>query len=109
MSLTAPSRDSVLLRDLILVLSFTNVIASGWSIAVPFALLGIANTTLTPRFILNIRELHSRDVRGGNGNIDNGFGFSTLSAHVGAVSDIAFAEGQNPESEQGDDIPVGEQ
>ena len=97
----------MLLRDLIVVLNFTNI-ASGWGIAIPFALLGIANITLSPRFILNIRELHSRDVRGGNGNIDSGFGFSTLSAQVGAVSDIAFAEGQNPESEQGDDIPIGE-
>lgn len=101
----------MLLHDLIVVLNFSNV-ASGWGVAIPYALSGIIVITLSPRFIMNIRELHARDIRGGHrNNIDSGFGFSTLSGRAGNMSEIMFAEiGQNPGSEQGEEMPVrGEQ
>ncbi|KAG9316039.1 hypothetical protein JVU11DRAFT_3702 [Chiua virens] len=43
--------------------------------------------TLSPRFIISIRELHAHDLQGRRGSgIDTGFGLSALSTH-GAVGE----------------------
>ena len=48
--------------------------------------------TLTPRFILSIRELYARDVEGRRGEgIDTGFGLS-LSGRGAVVTPIAFTD-----------------
>lgn len=47
--------------------------------------------TLTPRFIISIRELYARDVQGRRGGgIDTGFGLSLSSRSVGGT-EIVFA------------------
>lgn len=52
--------------------------------------------TLTPRFILSIRELHARDVQGRRGEgIDSGFGLAISSRSAGGtavVLDVAQDE-----------------
>ena len=63
--------------------------------------------TLTPRFIISIRELYARDVqcRRGEG-IDTGFG---LTSGRGAVeAEVVFAgAGQNEGTEDIEEIPRG--
>jgi len=59
--------------------------------------------TLTPRFILNIREVHSRSIYGGRGyGIDTGFGLTVLSSHGASRSSIAFA----PDGGEREGFPV---
>jgi len=51
-------------------------------------------STLTPRFILTIREMYACSVYGRRGHgIDTGFGLSALSSHGASRSSIVFADG----------------
>ena len=60
--------------------------------------------TLTPRFIMGIRELHARDVQGRRGGgIDTGFGLSSSSA--GGIS-IMFANVGQIELGDVEEIPM---
>ena len=48
--------------------------------------------TLTPRFIMSLRELYARDVQGRRGGgIDTGFGLSSSSYGAGGMA-IVFAD-----------------
>lgn len=59
--------------------------------------------TLTPRFILSIRELYARDVQGRRGEgIDNGFGL--LSTDRGAVGTAMVFADVEPNEELEDDV-----
>jgi len=50
--------------------------------------------TLTPRFILSIREMYARSIYGGTGHwIDSGFGLAALSSFGVSRSSIVFAGG----------------
>ena len=53
--------------------------------------------TLTPRFIMGLRELAARDVQGScGGGIDSGFGLSSSNSNAGTA--IVFADvGKNEE------------
>ena len=50
--------------------------------------------TIMPRFIIGVRELYDRDLRGRFQGIDSGFGVLSQSivSQNGAVSTIAFAD-----------------
>lgn len=49
--------------------------------------------TLTPRFIMSMRELYARDAQGGRGGgIDTGFGLSTFSADGADETAMVFAD-----------------
>ena len=63
--------------------------------------------TLSPRFILSIRELYARDVQGRRGEgIDTGFGLST--GRGAGRSAIMFVDvEQNEESEHVEEVPRG--
>ena len=63
--------------------------------------------TLSPRFILSIRELYARDVQGRRGEgIDTGFGLS--SGRGAGRSAFAFADvEQNEGSEDIEEVPRG--
>ena len=63
--------------------------------------------TLTPRFILSIREMYVRDVRGRRGSgIDTGFGLSSSGRDAGGTA-IVFADvEQNERSEGIEEIPM---
>lgn len=55
--------------------------------------------TLTPRFILSVRELYARDVRGRREGIDTGFGLS-----ISGATTMEFADGQRESSEDVEEI-----
>ena len=69
-------------------------------------------STLTPRFILDMRELYARSIRlGGEGGsgIDSGFGLSTSSGRGASRSAIVFADaGEDEGLEHGEEIPMEE-
>ena len=63
----------------------------GWSLLFPF-LFYAPVYTLTPRFILKIRELYAHKAQDTRGEeIDNGFGLSTVGSGV-IETEIAFAD-----------------
>lgn len=91
-------------------LAWGRVSTNGWQ-AIPMAFVTfIPMPTLTPRFVLNMRELYARNVRGGRGSgIDSGFGLSALSGHGASRSEIVFADGgQNEDRERGEEMPMEE-
>jgi len=78
---------------------------------VPLFLLGyVPISTLTPRFVLSMREMYARSVYGGRGHgIDTGFGLTALSGHAGVSrSSIAFADVGERDGLEGDgeDVPM---
>ena len=80
---------------------------SGWMVYLLGILEYVLVFTLSPRFILSIRELYAHDVQGRRGEgIDTGFGLST---GCGAGrSAIMFADvEQNEESEHVEEVPRG--
>ena len=62
---------------------------------------------LVPRFILGLRAVYARDLRGRcGGEIDTAFGLNSVSDRA-VASMIMFADaGQNEGSEQGDEIQM---
>jgi len=74
------------------------VLKVGPQSVVPTILHVVPLSTLIPRFVLNMRELYARSVRGGH-TIDTGFGFSTLGSHGVICSSIAFADFGEEEKE----------
>ncbi|KAI9566851.1 hypothetical protein HD554DRAFT_2272914 [Boletus coccyginus] len=57
-----------------------------WQADLTFLLQYVPMATLTPRFIIGIRELHARDVQGRRGEgIDTGFGFPSRGGGVGGT------------------------
>ena len=101
--------NSILASALIDVLLLTGQIPTeGWR----GLLIGMAQTipcyTLVPRFILNLRKLYARDLRGRRGSeIDTAFGFTSAFGHGAAASTIVFADGrQNEGEEQSDEIQM---
>ena len=71
-------------------------ITQGWAYDVLQVVANLPLYTLTPRFVMNIRELYALDIEGRHsGDIDAGFGLSSrASRSVGSmtVGTIAFAE-----------------
>ena len=65
---------------------------------------------LVPRFILSLRKLHARDLRGRRGSdIDSAFGFTSVSGHGATGTTIIFADGGQTEGlEQGEEIQMEE-
>ena len=80
----------------------------------PLLLLGVMEAippyTLVPRFILSLRKLYVRDLRGRRGSeIDTAFGLTSAFGHGAAASTIMFADGgQNEGEEQGEEIQMEE-
>lgn len=66
--------------------------------------------TLVPRFILNLRALYARNLRGRQGSdIDTAFGFTSEPDHGAAVRTILIADGEENEGlEQGEEIQMEE-
>ena len=63
--------------------------------------------TLTPRFIMSIRELHARDVQGRRGaGIDSGFGFPASSASAGRMEIMFTNAGRLEGLEDVEEIPM---
>lgn len=81
--------------------------ADGWSLLVSSTLRTIPLVTLVPRFILNLREIHGRDLQGRRGsNIDTAFGLGTGFGESAVRSGFADAEWQNGSEEQGNEIEM---
>ncbi|KAF8553927.1 hypothetical protein OG21DRAFT_1509575 [Imleria badia] len=76
--------------------------AGGWQLYLLGILEWVPVYTLTPRFIMSIRELYARDVRGRRGEgIDTGFGFSSSGRGAGGTA-IVFADVERNEGGRGD-------
>ena len=82
----------------------------GWQIIFVGFVEAVPIATMVPRFVLNVRELYGRNVRGERGNgIDSGFGFSALSGHGTSRSAVVFADsGRDEVLEGGEEISLGE-
>ena len=68
----------------------------------------IAPFTLVPRFVLSLRELYARDLKGRvGGDIDTAFGLTSESGRGAALSAIKFAaSAQNEGDDQGEEIQM---
>ncbi|KAF8135161.1 hypothetical protein EV363DRAFT_1322657 [Boletus edulis] len=65
---------------------------SGWQLIVTVIIQYVPVFTLTPRFIMSLRELHMRDVEGRRGNgFDSGFGLSSTNRTAVTVRSDVFA------------------
>ena len=102
-------RHSGFLFGLIFVLSASGKFPTGgWQLDL-LAILGyVPMYTLTPRFILSIRELYKHDVQGGpRDGIDTGFGLSSAGYGAGDGTAIVFAgAAQSGEPEDLEEIPM---
>ena len=77
----------------------------GWQLISLLLLEYVPVFTLTPRFILSIREMYARDIEGKcGGEIDSGFGLSSCSCNTSELP-IVFVVGQQS-VELGDDEEV---
>lgn len=83
---------SVLLFTFIRLLAVSGKLPmGGWYLIPLFVLADIPVFTLTPRFILSMRELYARDSRGRRGSgVDTGFGLG--SSGFGSETMIVFAD-----------------
>jgi len=82
----------------------------GWQIIFIGFVETVPIATMAPRFVLSMRELYARNVRGGRGHgIDTGFGFSALTGHGTSRSAIVFADsGRRNEDLDGEEMPMEE-
>ena len=102
---------SILTYALIDVLFFTrNLSANRWSGALLAMMAYIPPYTLVPRFILSLRKLYARDLRGRRGtDIDTAFGLTSAPNHGAVTSAIMFADaGHNEGLEQSEEIQMEE-
>ncbi|KAF8553933.1 hypothetical protein OG21DRAFT_1603838 [Imleria badia] len=77
----------------------------GWQLVLLGILEWVPMYTLTPRFIVSVRELYARDVRGRRGEgIDTGFGLSSGRGAGGTAIVFADVE-QNEGSEDVEEVP----
>jgi len=109
-------REGVIYFIVILVFALFNVMANagintanGWLTILTSALQQIPPFTLVPRFILSLRELYARDLRGRRGDIDTAFGLRSGSVYGAALGVITFADaGQSEAREGGEEIEMEE-
>ena len=100
---------SSLLNTLINVLGSSGVIPQGWLSQALVIIATVPLYTLTPRFVMNIRELYVLDTKGRvDCDIDTGFGLSSGVGHGVGVSTmngtIAFAETGGSGGSNGEEI-----
>lgn len=104
--------NSILIYALLNVLISEGIISiNGWQVVLLGTMQIIPPCTLVPRFILSLRKLYARDLRGrfSGSNIDTAFGLTTASGNGTAASTIVFADGlQNEELELGEEIQMEE-
>ena len=100
-------RYSNLLFSLINVLVVLGNLPTGESQLIAIAVLQyVPIFTLTPRFIMSIRELHARDVQGRRGGgIDTGFGLSSSNPGAGGM-EITFSDVGRIELEDVEEIQM---
>lgn len=107
--LTVPLHRSMLLFDVIDVLGVGGKIpAGGWQFILTSILANVPMYTLTPRFIISMRELYARDVQCDHmSGIDTGFGLSTSCGHDVGGTGMVFADiGQNEGMDGVEEIPM---
>ena len=96
---------SILLFSIFDVLGLLGNFSAGWQADLFFILGYVPVYTLSPRFILSIRDLYARDVRGKHDSeIDTGFGLSSGRTAGGSVILFADVE-QNEELEGIEELP----
>ena len=101
---------SSLLNTLLNLLGSLGVIPQGWLSQVLVIVALVPLYTLTPHFVVNVRELYVLDTQGRvNRDIDTGFGLSSGVGHGVGVSTtigtIAFAEaGESGGSDDGEEM-----
>ncbi|KAF8554013.1 hypothetical protein OG21DRAFT_1497329 [Imleria badia] len=106
MELTITVRRSIFLFTLMNVLAAAGKLGSGlWQLILSVAAEFVPLYTLTPRFIISIRELYARDVQDNRGEgIDTGFGL--LSRRGAGGTAMVFADVEQNEGVEGiEEIP----
>ena len=84
-----------------------NLTLGGWQLIVFAVLQYVPMFTLTPRFIMGIRELHARDVQSRRGSwIDTGFGLSSYSRGAGRMGMMFEGAERIEGSEDVGEIPM---
>lgn len=88
---------STVFYTLVDLLGMLGFIPLGWATPVLKAAINIPLYTLTPRFVMNVRELYALNLEGGCArDIDTGFGFSLpVERGIGgptAIGTLAFEE-----------------
>jgi hypothetical protein len=93
-TLTATFLDSMLGWNIINTLyAWGNFSPVGWQIIFVGFVEAVPIATMAPRFVLNVRELYARNIRGERGDgIDTGFGLSGLSGNGTSRSAMVFAD-----------------
>ncbi|KAG9315411.1 hypothetical protein JVU11DRAFT_4562 [Chiua virens] len=96
----------IILLNLFTLLSYTTSIATNdWQFILTIIVQLVPVYTLTPRFIISIRELYAHDVQGERvGGIDSGFGLSTLNSRGGVGGPMVFAAGVQSLSEVAENV-----
>ena len=84
--------------------------SDGWWVVLTETMEYVPAFILTPRFILSLRSLDARVVRGGDDNeIDTAFGLTSTSCHDSATSAIMFVDsGGTDGEEQNEEIQMEE-
>ena len=101
-TLTITCHHSIFLYNFVVVFNYSGGVWQGFLL---YILAYVPMCTLTPRFILSIRELYARDVQGRRGEgIDSGFG---LLATVGTAMEFADVEPNEGLEEGGDGMDTG--
>ena len=86
--------------------SWGNLTLGGWQLIVFSVVQYVPVFTLTPRFIMSIRELHARDVQGRRGGgIDTGFGLSSSNPGASGM-EIMFSDVGRIELEDVEEIQM---
>ncbi|KAG9315358.1 hypothetical protein JVU11DRAFT_4503 [Chiua virens] len=84
-----------------------NIPNSGWQPIFLYIVQFVPAYTLTPRFIMSIRELYASDLQGRRvGGLDTGFGLVSVSNGSIAGTTIAFAEAEQTEGMEVEEIPM---
>ena len=97
--------DSFLLRGMINILFATGKIPTQyWQTSLLYIIEYVPMWTLTPRFIMNIRELYAQGEHV-NG-IDTGFGLVSVSDYVRSRTEIIFAEEETEGLRDVENIPM---
>ena len=107
--LTLTFRDSVFLFALVDILGTSGKLPTeGWQLLLLFILQSVPIYTLTPRFILSIRELYARDVQGRRSEgIDTEFGLSLSGRGAASGTAIVFVDVEQNEMLDGvEEIPM---
>ena len=95
---------------MVLLATFREFPTGGWQLISLLLLEYVPVFTLTPRFILSIREAFARDIEGGcGGEIDSGFSFLSSDCNTSELPMVFMVGQQNGELEDNEEVRATEE